>query len=214
MVVDVVLLRTPSQLALSLEDARKHNYALGIKLVRGAYHPHEIVAHRSKGSSNSISPDELPPVWFKKEETDKCYNECVRTLLRVVREDIEEGTSSSPRQVAGDSWKSWTSWLPGYSSAPVQNLTQHRNLPSIGILFGTHNWESAKLILDELVRNDLAEALPEQYEGERVVQVKPEAVERVAIGQLKGMSDDLTQYLVRRTKAPTPFVIKYVLMNL
>ncbi|KXN86159.1 Proline dehydrogenase 1, mitochondrial [Leucoagaricus sp. SymC.cos] len=209
------LRRTPSHLALSLEDARRSNYALGVKLVRGAYHPYELAAHRSKDSSMSISPDELPPVWFRKDETDRCYNQCVKMLVNAVREDVSGSQHLLPVSMSGNDAEltpksdiaSWTSWLKGGLSS------KDTKLPSIGILFGTHNWESAKLILAELVRNGLTEPLPEERgpeDGEVVVGIQPEVVERVAIAQLFGMSDDLTQYLVNRTKADTPFIIKYV----
>ncbi|KAJ3572324.1 hypothetical protein NP233_g3161 [Leucocoprinus birnbaumii] len=227
------LRRTPSHLALSLEDARRNNYSLGVKLVRGAYHPYEVKAHQSKGSSLSISPDQLPPVWAKKDETDRCYNQCVNMLLKAVRDDIDQNRGSSDASILGtatnvgpnlsnnDTGNSWSSWLKGYlPSNPVKNIVPATilgqtapKLPSIGILFGTHNWESAKLILSELVQNGLAEPLPEEKrpeDGETVIRVKPEVVERVAVAQLYGMSDDLTRYLVNRTKASTPFIIKYV----
>ncbi len=180
----------------------------------------------------SISPDELPPVWSHKDETDNCYNQCVKMLLSAVREDVSsgEGDSASNNIATGTNHaklnKLWSSWLKGlaFTGPPAT----HTKLPSIGVLFGTHNWESARLVLAELVNNGLAEALPEeprQEDGEVAIKVKPEAVERVAIAQLfgtyatlissflltifwTGMSDDLTQYLVNRTKAPTPFVIK------
>ncbi|KAF9446786.1 FAD-linked oxidoreductase [Macrolepiota fuliginosa MF-IS2] len=223
------LRRTPSHLALSLDDARKNNYALGVKLVRGAYHPYEFAAHKSKGSSMSISPDELPPVWSHKDETDKCYNHCAKMLLNAVHDDIYGQDNSNSRNTETsidnggpkNSDHSWSSWLKGYIySNPVSRVAgstpssaSDKKLPSIGILFGTHNWESAKLILDGLVQNGLAEPLPQeqrQEDGEVVVKVNPEAVERVAVAQLYGMSDDLTQYLVNRTRAATPFIIKYV----
>ncbi|KAF5356255.1 hypothetical protein D9756_004340 [Leucocoprinus leucothites] len=223
------LRRTPSHLALSLEDARKNNYALGVKLVRGAYHPSEVAAHYSKGSSLSISPDELPPVWSKKDETDRCYNQCVKMLLNAVREDVDGNRGSPGDSILGDTTRpssihsgtSWTSWLKGLvPSSPLKNIIpatvlgqREPKLPSVGILFGTHNWESAKLILSELVRNDLAEPLPEEKrpeDGETVISVKSEVAERVAVAQLYGMSDDLTQYLGNRTKAPTPFILKCI----
>ena len=102
-------------------------------------------------------------------------------------------------------------------------------MPCVGILFGTHNRESAKLVLSELVKNGLAKPLLDGKsfeDSETIIGIKPETVERVAIAQLYGesveqqnpvplhwplrigMSDDLTQYLVNRTKASTPFIIK------
>jgi proline dehydrogenase len=70
---------TPSHVLQSLEEAKAGGYALGIKLVRGAYHPFEVAA--------SESP-ETCPVWAKKEDTDSCYNQCIGLLLTAVKGDI------------------------------------------------------------------------------------------------------------------------------
>ena len=63
----------------SLEDAENGNYALGVKLVRGAYHEQEAV----QNSRVSISPevDVDPPVYLTKAETDASFNECARILV-------------------------------------------------------------------------------------------------------------------------------------
>lgn len=63
----------------SLEDARAGGYSLGVKLVRGAYHPFEVGA--------SPSP-EACPVWTEKKDTDACYNKCVGILLSALKRDI------------------------------------------------------------------------------------------------------------------------------
>jgi proline dehydrogenase len=198
--------RTPSHLTLALADARKNNYSLGVKLVRGAYHPYEIAAHKSKEPSMSISPDELPPVWAKKEETDQSYNYCIKMLINAVREDlsneqhvlISKGAEDHLRLAEDNSRLAEDSWgaiFKGRISYPIQDLLpavgpdNKINTLSVGILFGTHNWESSKLILRELVRNGLAEplpAVPRPEDGEDVIWIKPEAVGRVAIGQLFG----------------------------
>ncbi|KAF7784834.1 hypothetical protein Agabi119p4_999 [Agaricus bisporus var. burnettii] len=216
------LRRTPSHLALALADARRNNYSLGVKLVRGAYHPYEIAAHKSKETSMSISPDELPPVWEKKEETDRCYDNCVKVLINGVREDLSNRQDVHTLRSSEDNLRlaeaSRSETIKGPISHPIRDVLpavgpDSKKIPSIGILFGTHNWESSKLILRELERNGLAESLPEEPrpdDGATVIRVKPEVVERVAIGQLFGMSDDLTQYLVDRTRTTTPFIIKYV----
>jgi proline dehydrogenase len=36
----------PARLAHSLALARARGYAPGVKIVRGAYHPHELTAHQ------------------------------------------------------------------------------------------------------------------------------------------------------------------------
>lgn len=155
--------RTPEYLAQSIAAARKEGYAVGVKLVRGAYHPHELVAHPSTSAtadaslaspamstSLSISPDPVPPVWTAKADTDARYNAGVRALIAAVREDVARGGQ-----------------------------------PALGVLFGTHNWESAGLIVDELVRQGLAVQVGG---GGGVVAVGDEVAERVTLGQLYGAS--------------------------
>ncbi|KAI8983268.1 FAD-linked oxidoreductase [Trametes punicea] len=180
------LRRTPQHLAQSIAAARKEGYSLGVKLVRGAYHPHELAAHPSAtehadaslaspstSTTLSISPEPVPPVWTSKTDTDSRYDDCVRTLIAAVREDVRRRGPREP--------------------------------PTIGVLFGTHNWESANLIVEELVRQGLATA-----EEGGVVEVQDPVAERVTIGQLYGMTAALTNYLVGRIRSPSPFVIKYI----
>ncbi|KAK0449641.1 FAD-linked oxidoreductase-like protein [Desarmillaria tabescens] len=166
------LKRTPSFLEQSFKDAKAGNYSLGVKLVRGAYHPHETTAHQAfqaGKTSLSLSSDPLPPVWAEKWETDKCYNECAKMLIGELKQDL---------------------------GGKAQTM---------GILFGTHNWTSCDLILTELVGRGLAK----RVEGD-VVSLGDEVTERLTIGQLFGMGDALTDYLVERTRSSTPMIIKYV----
>ncbi|KAI0369891.1 FAD-linked oxidoreductase [Pilatotrama ljubarskyi] len=180
------LRRTPEYLAQSIADAREGGYALGVKLVRGAYHPHEIEVHKAALQSRiertrpsgthevSISPDNMPPVWLNKDETDSCYDSAVRLLMSLVREDVDKCPKGAPG-------------------------------PAIGALFGTHNWESANLVIDEMVKQGLASA--GDYGG---VWISDAAMQRVAIAQLYGMCDALTDHLVDRTRSSSPFVLKYL----
>jgi proline dehydrogenase len=199
------LRRTPLHLVQAYRDAQENNYALGVKLVRGAYHPHEITAHEEAPipghRSLSISPDSLPPVWMTKDETDRCYNECIKMLVEWVQDDVPSN------RLAGE---------------------DPPKCPKIGVLFGTHNWTSTRLILSELVRNRLASATGmENEEGEAVLRLDDQVTERVTLGQLFGMwfilecnikrvvflfpigmCDGLTDYIVQRTMSNTPIVIK------
>ncbi|PCH33066.1 FAD-linked oxidoreductase [Wolfiporia cocos MD-104 SS10] len=177
------LRRTPEYLKQSLEAARAEGYSLGVKLVRGAYQPHEVAAHAAAASGSpsehehghavSISPDPAPPVWATKAETDACYNACAALLLRHVRADIDAARAGAA--------------------------------PGIGVLFGSHNWRSMDLILGEMAYLGLGSPT-----AEGVVWVPEEVTERVALGQLYGMSDALTNSLVDRTRSVSPFVLKYV----
>ncbi|KZP26013.1 FAD-linked oxidoreductase [Athelia psychrophila] len=186
------LRRTPAHLLHDLALARRDGYALGVKLVRGAYHSYELAAFeahtpassesasagsvgsapavtkgRGKTPSKSIAPTApYPPVWLEKADSDACYDACARVLVREVAASL-----SSPR---------------------------------VSVLFGTHNWESCDAILGEMADTGLA-----RVEGQRVL-VKGEAEGRVLFGQLYGMSDALTDSLVFRTITQAPFVLKYV----
>jgi proline dehydrogenase len=68
---------TPARLKNYLAHATSNGYTLGVKLVRGAYHPLETEHH----NKNPANKGTLPPVWSEKSETDECYNRCVTMLL-------------------------------------------------------------------------------------------------------------------------------------
>ena len=88
-----------------------------------------------------------------KADTDARYNACVRELIAALRADIDgqNPTAKGP------------------------------HTPTLGVLFGTHNWESANLIVDELVRQGLG--VPDER---GVVSIADEVAERVTMGQLFG----------------------------
>jgi len=67
----------------------------------------------------------------------------------------------------------------------------------ISAYFGTHNWESTRLVLEEMVRNGLGEIVEQHapneslkenvdLEGSFVVKIGEGVVQRVAMGQLYG----------------------------
>jgi len=76
------LRRTPEYLAQSLRNAASNRYALGIKLVRGAYHEREV---DSCSPSFPLTTDaSWPPVFTSKDDTDRCYDAAIVELLRAV----------------------------------------------------------------------------------------------------------------------------------
>lgn len=160
---------TPAHIAQSFLDAKEGHYALGVKLVRGAYHPFESTTHaehlgtikssqRKFASPLSISNEELPPVWSEKDETDACYDACARVLLRGVKEELKGGRGRVER---------------------------------LGVVFGTHNGESVRKVLQGLVEEGLASYAPgnrtiDEGEGLGVVRIPDEVGERITFGQLYG----------------------------
>lgn len=93
-------------------------------------------------------------MWTNKSDTDACYNACAEMLVSAIKADV------------------------GLKERKDTNA-----LPSVGVLFGTHNWESCRLILDDLVKAGLARRGPG---GEDLVNLGDEVTERLTIGQLYG----------------------------
>jgi proline dehydrogenase len=58
-------------------------------------------------------------------------------------------------------------------------------IPTIGVLFATHNWNSCRQILDRLVDSGLA-VLEGDGEGLVRMSIKEEVTQRVTVGQLYG----------------------------
>lgn len=152
-------------------------------MVRGAYHPHEILSHyssnvprndvigssitsseqiftsshgftRDHAESLSISSDTLPPVYIDKEETDRCYNAVASLLLQTVKQSL--------LQTASDS--------------------------QVGILFGTHNRRSCEHIIETMVQLGLASEVSRSDQSGKIIRVEDFVAERVALGQLYGES--------------------------
>jgi len=86
-----LLSRGPSHLLQSLKDAENGNYALGVKLVRGAYHDQELASC----SRTPASLGESPPVYLTKAQTDTSFDQCAKTLVDRISLDIQHG--SRPR---------------------------------------------------------------------------------------------------------------------
>lgn len=145
-------------------------------------------------------------MWTKKKETDDCYNACVRVLINAVRQDLDQsraGYKAVESALVIDASmvkkkKGWLDfmWRRDNAEAVLTSAkeTVRTTVPGIGVLFGTHNWDSCALILKELVGNGLAVEVngSEILSGEvqSAIQVGDEVVERVAIGQLYGMFAD------------------------
>ncbi|KAK7064927.1 proline dehydrogenase [Favolaschia claudopus] len=130
------LRRTPEHLVHALRDARKHGFALGVKLVRGAYHTHEMAAHPSAASEGkpmlSISPDILPPVWAEKAETDATYDACAALLLDAAAADAKSRRPQSIGILFGThNWTSCRKILAGLEERGLAVRTSDGNKLSV-----------------------------------------------------------------------------------
>lgn len=157
--------------------AKVNGYTFGVKLVRGAYHPQELSIHaeaRSPASGGAhplaISPDELPPVWSTKAETDACYHACAKLLLDAIAEDIALPPPS----------RSFFGSLFGVRAPETPRV------PTIGVLFGTHNWGSCRFILNGLAERGLAQKDGVTPSGEAVLNIEDDVTERLTMAQLFG----------------------------
>lgn len=74
-------------LAHALEDAKRHKYSLGVKLVRGAYHGQEISQHakRLAAAAPGVEVEAAPPVWLQKPDTDRCFDDSAKALVDQVQ---------------------------------------------------------------------------------------------------------------------------------
>jgi len=80
--------------------------------------------------------------------------------------------------------------------------------PCVSVLFGTHNQDSCNVVLNGLVDRGLADR--EITESGSRIRIPKQVADRVSFGQLLGMRDELTQYLVDTVIAPSPIVLKYI----
>ena len=139
--------------------SQKHNYALGVKLVHGAYHQHELAVHPHALSfsahSISISLDPEPPVWLNKCDTDDSYNSSVSILVKAMKQDVDQCAATSGAVLtpcvdpvknkgwfgvifSGSFTKRIASEVVGGLSG-VPRSTPPLSAPAIGVFFGTHN---------------------------------------------------------------------------
>ena len=124
-------------------------------------------------------------------------------ILKHIEEDIR-----AARPATG--MKGWVGSLLGHSGQCV----------SVAVLFGTHNWDSSRLVLRLLEDFGLARPVAlvpseDQPSGhglpdEPVLAIPDEVADRVTISQLYGMCDALTNYIVARTRTSSPTVLKYL----
>lgn len=193
------LRRTPSYLAMSLERAKKGQYALGIKLVRGAYVDQENREWSTKivptPPSNNGKLDQLSsPVWPNKALTDQCYDKCANLLIREVAADLNQDAKKSSNK---------------------------DNFARLSVVLAGHNWISNMTAVQTMIDIDLA--LPSTQEQRQRdsspcyqnLLLASGVRGRIHFAQLYGMADDLTRALQssfdNSSGGPGPhLVLKYI----
>jgi proline dehydrogenase len=76
------LRRAPQLLEAAIRDSETHGYALGIKIVRGAYFVSEREEWRAAGRAGA------DPIWPNKPATDSCYDTCIDTITTTLAAQI------------------------------------------------------------------------------------------------------------------------------
>ncbi|KDN46399.1 hypothetical protein RSAG8_04343, partial [Rhizoctonia solani AG-8 WAC10335] len=93
------LRRTPMHLVHAMDDAKKHGYSLGVKLVRGAYHGQEIAYHEKRMATAKPGEEveSNPAVWLHKHETDRCFDEAAESLIQHTAASLASGHPRQPK---------------------------------------------------------------------------------------------------------------------
>jgi len=154
------LTRQPQYLVSAIRHAEQNDYALGIKLVRGAYYVQE---RKKWADENRVGPDPIWPEFVhrplstlklkgsSKPGTDKSYNTSIKTIL---------------------------STLSSQLSSPKPEL-------ALSVVFGTHNHESVGIVINTLEKQGLATT---SVADKGKLQMRGDVQGKVSIAQLYGRS--------------------------
>lgn len=178
------LRRTPAYLSMSLERARLGGYALGVKLVRGAYVEIEnklwqdtIVDTPPAMLTDAHSNKWKSPVWPTKKLTDECYDWCVEGLVKRIKDDMDVNGPGSAARLA--------------------------------VVFAGHNWDSSLGVIQHMESLQLA-TRPTTTNGSSPLQLAQGVRGRIHLGQLYGMANDLTHTITQafdpRSGGNGPFI--------
>ncbi|KAE8213029.1 hypothetical protein CF327_g3387 [Tilletia walkeri] len=220
------LRRTPSFLSMSLERARAHGYALGVKLVRGAYVEIENKCWRDTvvdppPTARARTEAELAneawgsPVWPTKRHSDECYDACARLMVDEVANDweAEQEARGKPKSDAGR----YRRTAVIFASHNLQSgLKAIRRMVDRGLAYPSSSSTVPGLESSELD----AKAVPNADEilGSRLVKNTPgktslvdlalaEGVSgRISFGQLYGMADTVSARLLAAFASSSPHV--------
>ncbi|KAK0563533.1 proline dehydrogenase [Tilletia horrida] len=200
------LRRTPSFLSMSLERARAHGYALGVKLVRGAYVEIENKCWRDTvvdppPTARARTASELAndawgsPVWPTKQHSDECYDACARLLVDEVANDWEAERAAREKNRKGS-----------------KTEEEARKFRRTAVIFASHNLQSGLKAIRRMADRGLAFPHPaSQHDailsadagaGQKSkpalvnLALAEELAGRITFGQLYGMADTVSARLL------------------
>ena len=101
--------------------------------------------------------------------------------MNEIENDVKR--TSVHEQITSSSWLSWFGYKKETPSSPTARVSP----PRIGVLFGSHNWDSQKLILSQLVKRGLASVDGALENGDPIVRVPDEIIKRLSVAQLYGL---------------------------
>ncbi|KAK0553183.1 proline dehydrogenase [Tilletia horrida] len=189
------LRRTPSFLTMSLERARAHGYALGAKLVRGAYVELENKVWKQTAVDSPPTADPKTeaeraneawgsPVWPSKRHSDECYDACARVLVDEVANDLR---AEQKARRSGSSEE------------------EARKFRRTAVVFASHNLQSGlkairRMLDQDLVRHEIpVEASVKGQTSKPALHnllIDENLANRIAFGQLFGMADTVSARLL------------------
>ena len=128
----------PAKLAKHLQIASQESFALGVKLVRGAY----------------LSSEPRSLFWSSKEETDACYDSLAKTLISRSWQPITNMSTASTEISSNSSTQTDTT-----IHQPDPN---RQPFPTVGLILATHNLQSCRTALSQ--RQDQASSGEQRIE--------------------------------------------------
>ena len=181
--------RTPLYIKQSLQDALRENYTLGVKLVRGAYHPHEIVSHKLSCMRRGFEPG-TEDLNSSTEHVELISNEALPHSMASHMESLSISPDLLPPvYLDKDETDRCYDITAGILLNAVQeSLSSASSGPQVGVLFGTHNQRSCGQIIETMLNLGMASELSTSDQNGKIIRVDDSVAERVTIGQLYGMS--------------------------
>lgn len=182
------LRRAAPLLQAMLKDATARRYALGVKVVRGAYVDVENDAAAHVGLAS--------PAWSTKAETDACFDGCANVLVeQIAAHGIDD--QSDPSQTRPELRPSVGAMFASHNRTSVSTILS---------LLQSHRLVDEVTPLTSKNRASPSRDVPE-------LMLRPEARKRICFGHLYGMANDVTDNLSRGLLTGSreyPSVYKYV----